>query len=253
MTNNHLGHAFDDFMSLKVLLISIISIIITMTIIVGILYLGYDNSDGIIDLLIQSYKDTTDYIFARLEDYPVITFIMEHKILMLIFHFVVYFGLSIVFYYTFFIIYAFIISLFNPLFIRHIQRKYHPEVKLKGINIIFVLFFYTKTIFITLILFIVLSPAFLIPGLNLLIFLPVYYFFHKALVFDVSSVINNQKEYRKIKKVNWSELKGHTIFCFFLSLIPIIGILIYPFYIFYIGHYMMRETKELREHISFNS
>ena len=253
MTNHHLSCAFDDFISLKVLFASILSFVITVSIITAILYLGYDNVGNIFDLFVQAYKDATDYIYAKLEDYPTIAFIIEHKIFMLMFNFVVYFGLGVVFYYTFFIIYAFIISFFNPIFIGHIQKKYYPEVKLKGMNIFLAVFFYIKTISTTLVLFVILSPTFLIPGLNLLMFLPLYYFFHKTLVFDVSSVINTQKEYRKIKKVNWSELKSHTIFCFFLSLIPIIGILIYPFYIFYIGHYIIKETEELRTHIEFNN
>lgn len=253
MTNHHLSYAFDDFISLKVLFASILSLVITVSIIATILYLGYDNAGNIFDLFVQAYTDATDYIYAKLEDYPAIAFIIEHKIFMLMFNFVVYFGLGVVFYYTFFIIYVFILSFFNPMFIGHIQKKYYPEVKLKGMNIFLIVFFYIKTILITLVLFVILSPAFLIPGLNLLMFLPIYYFFHKTLVFDVSSVINNQKEYKKIKKVNWSELKSHTIFCYLLSFIPFIGILIYPFYIFYVGHYIIKETEELRAHIEFNN
>ena len=103
-----------------------------------------------------------------------------------------------------------------------------------------------KTIIVTLILFFVLSPTYFIPALNFLIFLPFYYFFHKTIVFDVSSVINNAKEYKKIKKLNWVELKGKTLFCFLITLIPIIGMLVYPFYVIFIGHYIFNETRELR-------
>jgi len=238
--------AFDDFMSPKVLLMSLFSILITISIIFLFLSLAFDYSGEITKLIPTVFNSIVQDVFEKLETYPFLSFILEHKFLMSILHFLVYLGAGVVIYYMFFIIYAFVISFFNIFFIQYIQKKYYTNVELKGINILVLVVFYIKTIIIALVLFIVLSPAYLIPAANTLIFLPIYYFFHKTIVFDVSSVINTSKEYKKIKRANWSELKARTGFCFMLTLVPFFGILLYPYYILYLGHYMMQETKELR-------
>ena len=238
--------AFDDFMSPKMLLVSLLSILITISTIFLFLSFVFDYSGEVTKLIPTVFSSMVQDVFEKLETYPFLSFILEHKFLMSMFHFFVYLGAGVVIYYIFFTIYAFIISFFNTFFIQYIQNKYYENVELKGMNILTSVFFYIKAILGTLVLFIVLSPTYLIPAINILIFLPIYYFFHKTLVFDVSSVINNSKEYKQIKRANWGELKARTGFCFMLTLIPLFGILLYPYYVLYLGHYMMQETKELR-------
>ena len=238
--------AFDDFMSPKIILLSLLSILITISIIFLFLSFVFDYSGEVTKLIPAVFSSMVQDVFEKLKTYPFLSFIVEHKFLMSVFHFLVYLGTGVVIYYIFFTIYAFVISFFNTFFIQYIQKKYYTNVELKGMNILASVFFYTKTILISSVLLIVLSPTYIIPAINILIFLPIYYFFHKTLVFDVSSVINNSKEYKQIKRVNWGELKVRTGFCFMLTLIPLFGILLYPYYVLYLGHYMMQETKELR-------
>lgn len=238
--------AFDDFMSPKVILMSIVSIFITISIIFLSLSFIFDYSGEVTKLIPTVFSSMVEDVFKKIDDYPFLSFVLEHKFLVYMLHLLVYLGVGIVGYYTFFAIYAFVISFFNIFFIKYIQKKYYTNVELRGMSIFSSVIFYIKTIIIALSLFIVLSPAYLIPAVNILIFLPIYYFFHKTIVFDVSSVINTAKEYKKIKRANWSELKVRTGFCFMLTLIPIVGILLYPYYVLYIGHYVIQETKELR-------
>lgn len=238
--------AFDDFMSPKVILMSIVSIFITISIIFLSLSFIFDYSGEVTKLIPTVFSSMVEDVFKKIDDYPFLSFVLEHKFLVYMLHLLVYLGVGIVAYYTFFAIYAFVISFFNIFFIKYIQKKYYTNVELRGMSIFSSVIFYIKTIIIALSLFIVLSPAYLIPAVNILIFLPIYYFFHKTIVFDVSSVINTAKEYKKIKRANWSELKVRTGFCFMLTLIPIVGILLYPYYVLYIGHYVIQETKELR-------
>lgn len=239
-------------MSPKVIFISLISFFITVAIIVFSLMLIFENIGGIQDIFPEASKWVNE-IIGDLEQYPLLAFILEHKIMMTIFHYIMYFGLGILAYYIFFAVYAIVISFFATIIVKHIQKKHYHNVKLKGIGLFSTGFFYIKTIIITAILFIVLLPAYFIPVLNILIFLPIYYFFHKTLVFDVSSVINTSSEYKKIKRVNWGELKGYTAFCFLITFIPIVGILAYPYYIIYVGHYLFKETGELRHTDAFRS
>lgn len=239
-------------MSPKVIFISIISFLITIAIILFSATLIFENIGEIKDILPEASK-WVDELISNLEEYSLLAFLLEHKIMMTVFHYIMYFGLGILAYYIFFGVYSIVISFFATILIRHIQKKHYPDVQLKGIGLLPTGFFYIKTIIITVILFIVLLPTYFIPGLNILIFLPIYYFFHKTLVFDISSVINTSSEYKRIKSVNWGELKGYTGLCFLMTLVPIIGILAYPYYIIYVGHYLLKETGELRHTDTFRS
>jgi hypothetical protein len=238
--------AFDDFMSPKVLAISLISLLITILLIFIIFLTFYDYSGEITKLVPTIFTNAMHTLQKKIETYPFLSFVLEHKLLMIMYRFLIYFGIGIVIYYMFLVTYGFIVSLFNQSLMKYIQKKYYTDIELKGMSFITSVFFYIKTIVITLILFIVISPLYFIPVVNILFFLPFYYFFHKTIVFDVSSVINTFKEYKKIKQANWSELKARTGFCFLLSFIPVLGILLYPYYVLYLGHYIMKETRELR-------
>jgi len=238
--------AFDDFLSLKVITISLLSFFITLFLFIAIFYFLSDYMGEWKEIIPTVLSQYIQGIIKIIESYPLLAFIFEHKLMMILLRYLSYFAFGLFFYYLFFAIYSIVISFFNHYFIEYLQKKYYLDVEIKGINIIGVVFFYVKTIIITVVLFLVLSPAYLIPVLNILIFVPIYYFFHKTIIFDVSSIINTIKEYRKIKKVNWSELKSRTGFCFLLTLIPFFGMILYPYYVLYIGHYIMEETKELR-------
>lgn len=246
-------HSLGDFLSPKIIAISLLSFLITSAILFTLAYLLLENTGSIKELMPELFNMLDRNIFSKLEDAPLMGFLIEHKAIMLLFKGMIFFGLGVVAYYLFFGLYGLIVSLFSGIIIRIIQKKYYPGLTLKGIGITSTLFFYLKTIIITVLLFILFSPTLLIPAVNLLIFMPVYYFFHKMLVFDVSSNINTTKEYRKIRKLKWSELKAHTTFCFLLTLIPVLGILLYPYYVIYTGHYILHETKKLRYEEDFQA
>jgi hypothetical protein len=243
--NDIVLQAFDDFFSPKVIVLSIVSLLITFAMFVVIFYFAFEYVGEWKEIIPTVFNDKIEAIYKTIESYPWLAFLLEHKIVMLLVRYLLYFSVGFLFYYLFFALYSFVISFFNGYFIGHIQKKYYEDVSLTGIGIGRTVFFYIKTIIVTITLFLILSPTYIIPALNLLIFIPIYYFFHKTIVFDVSSVINTVSEYKKIKKVNWSELKAHTGYCFLLTLIPVVGILLYPYYVLYIGHYILQETREL--------
>ena len=245
--------AFDDFLSPKVIALSLLSFLITLFLFTAIFYFLFDYTGEWREMIPSVLTQNIQGFIEIIESYPWLAFVFEHKLMIMLLKYFLYFGFGLFFYYLFFALYSIVISFFNGYFILHLQKKYYLDVELKGIDIVGVVFFYMKTIIITAVLFLVLSPAYFIPVLNILIFVPIYYFFHKTIVFDVSSVVNTGREYRKIKKVNWSDLKSRTVFCFLLTLIPFFGMILYPFYVLYIGHYIMAETKELRYMSDFAS
>jgi len=241
--------SLEDFFTPQILLISIVSIIITSTILflVGYGIVESASSEGTKRLIPELYDWFNESIFSYLDLIPGLTFIMEHHITMMILKGIMFFGFTVLIYYVFFGVYGIVIGFFAGAIIRSIQKKHYPDVELKGMGIFSAIPFYIKTIAVTVFLLVLFSPAYLIPALNLLVFIPIYYFFHKTIVFDVGSEINTRREYKKIKTVNSGELKTQTLACFSATLIPIAGILLYPYYVILVGHYMLRETRELRK------
>ena len=133
--------AFDDCMSPKMLLVSLLSILITISTIFLFLSFVFDYSGEVTKLIPTVFSSMVQDVFEKLETYPFLSFILEHKFLMSMFHFFVYLGAGVVIYYIFFTIYAFIISFFNTFFIQYIQNKYYENVELKGMNILTSVFF----------------------------------------------------------------------------------------------------------------
>lgn len=245
--------ALEDFLSAKVLSISIFALLVSLGIIIGGLYFIFDNTPSISGLVPEFFSSTLDIVRNKIESYPFLGFLFEHKFLEYILRILVFMGAGAMLYYTLFVVYGIIIALFVPIFVKDVQKKYYPQVNLRSMGLVRIIFFYIKTAIITLLLFTVLIPAYLIPGLNLIVFLPTYYWFHKTIVFDVSAEINTPEEYKSIKKTKWGELKSHTIFCFLLAHIPLVGILLYPYYIFYVTHYMLNETQAYRYEKGFHA
>jgi len=245
MQNSTQAYAFGDTFSPKVIVFSLFSLFLSVVLLIGIFYLLYDQIS--LSEIFPTFLTAINGVFVEwINEHPLFTFILEHEILMYILRILLYVGLGVPLYYMLFWLYGFIMSFFIPIFMRDIQKHYYPNVKLKSISMFYAPIFYIKTIMIMGLLLFLLLPAYFVPALNLLIFLPFYYFFHKTLVFDVSSAILTHKEYVKLKKSYWGELKSHTLFCFFMTLIPIAGILLYPFYIHYIGHFIMNKAQEIR-------
>jgi hypothetical protein len=88
-----------------------------------------------------------------------------------------------------------------------------------------------------IILFIVLIPVYFVPVLNVIAFsLPLYYFFHKLLNFDVSSTILSKQEYKEIYKKEGNSFRLRTLFLYFISMIPFATLFTAVYYIIYLGH-----------------
>jgi hypothetical protein len=243
---NNIVKPLDDFFSSKVMLISFISAILASLLVGFLLYILMGSMDSIYGLLPSTVNSYLKVVNDFLKQYIILSFLLEHKFFMWLIHALGYFGIGVVFYYLFFIGYSFIVGVFNAFFMGYLQKRYYQDVELKGMDTISTILFYVKTFIITVIIFVILSPLYIVPVFNIAIFIPIYYFFHKTIIYDASSVINTSKEYRDIKRANKAELKIKTTFCFFITFVPIVGILFYPYYLFVVGHFIFGETRELR-------
>ncbi|TLT08344.1 hypothetical protein FE243_00165 [Aliarcobacter thereius] len=142
-----------------------------------------------------------------------------------------------------------IIGFLTPLIVGNLHKKYYSHLELKAFGNIFNATTTTlKAIFVMLFLYILFIPIYFIPIINLLAFyLPLYYFFHKLLNFDVASTILSKDEYEKIYTKNSSYFRLRTLGLYFISTIPFITLFVAVFYVIYLSHLYFIKLEELRK------
>jgi len=234
--------SLEDLFSSRVLLVSLFSFILTIAFFVITLFFLF----GSIESLAQWFVSWMGSFEHTIEQNWLLGFISLIFITKAIVGILVFVTSTLVVYYLFLMVYSFVIGLFAGFFIKEIGQKYYPDVAMNGINLFAYLFYTSKALFIGLLLLLVLSPLFLIPLLNLILFIPVYYIFHKMLVLEVSASINVKDEYLSLKRRYRGELRGLSLVCFGVTLIPIAGVLIYPLYVIVMSHFIFQKTRELR-------
>ncbi|MDD2383939.1 MAG: EI24 domain-containing protein [Sulfurospirillaceae bacterium] len=234
--------ALGDFFSPRVLLITLFSFILTIAIFV----LGIALLFGSVETLASWFVSTMDGLNQSIEQSWFLSLISLFFITKMIVTVLFFFTSAFIVYILFLIIFSTIVGFFSGYFIKEIGTKYYPEVEQKGMNFLAYLYILIKTIVVAVLLFIVLLPLALLPVVNLLLFVPIFYMFHKMLVLEVASALMNMQEYTLLKTRKSIELKGISIVCFFLTMIPFFGVVIYPYYVIVMSHFIFRETKNLR-------
>jgi len=246
--------AVEDFFTKKVAFVTFVSAVLTLGIMFLISYIAFGQFHQIADILVKTYNWLNEQIHALFAEYSFLSFFFKKALLQSVSRYVIIALVTTLIYYAFFFLYTWVVSfLFTGYLVKMVAKKHYRSVKMKGMGVLRTIVFYIKTYTIGFLLLILISPVLLVPGLNLLFFLVPYYIFHKSIVYDVSSVINDVTEYKKIKKVNWTELKGVTALCFAMVQLPIIGIFLYPLYVIFVAHYVIRETIELRSVAYFST
>ena len=190
-----------------------------------------------------------DSFEAKLEGSAIISFLMSSALTSWIATFLVYtIGSFITLYFSIFVA-LIVIGFMTPYILKEIQQRHYSDVAIKGHSNIFEGIFLTlKWAVIMLLLFIVLFPLYFIPIVNIVAFnLPLYYFFHKMLIYDVSSTIATKEEAKKISFFHASTLRLKTFGLYLLSLIPFVVFFATVFYVIYLGHSYFQELRKLRE------
>lgn len=141
-----------------------------------------------------------------------------------------------------------IIGFLTPAIMKELQGRHYQNINLIGYSNIFnTLFLVIKWSVIMILLFILLIPFYFIPFINIIAFnLPLYYFFHKMLTFDVSSTLCTDEEAKKIKYFSKNSIRLKTVLLYLLSLIPFTVFFTAIFYIIYLGNTYFIEVKKLR-------
>ena len=142
-----------------------------------------------------------------------------------------------------------VIGFLTPMILDILHKKYYSHLTLNGYGSLFapvwVLF---KSGLMMILLFIILVPVYFVPVLNIIaLALPLYYFFHKLLNFDVSSTILSKQEYKEIYEKNGNSFRLRTLFLYFISMIPFATLFTAVYYIIYLGHGYFIKLEELHK------
>ncbi len=252
-----LSLSIKDLFSAKMMKYSILPFVFSMIILYVLFFIvagiGLDQL-GTMD--IQSSQTTiengiphTESFAATLEGTAIIKFLMSSALTSWIASFLVYtIGTFLTLYFSIFIA-LLVIGFLTPLILKEIQKRHYSDVEMIGHSNLFeALFLVLKWIFIMVILFIVLVPLYFIPLVNVIAFnLPLYYFFHKMMTYDISSTICTKEEAMKIKFFHATTLRLKTLGLYLLSLIPFVIFFASVFYVIYLGHSYFLETRRLRQ------
>ena len=254
--NTLLKSSINDLFTPKMLLYSLLPFILSM-IVIYILFvmLGGIDMTHIGHLNIETTQTTiengvphTQSLSAQLEGFEIVKFLMEHSFSS---------GITSFFLYTLSGFFTLYISIFiailvtgflTPFVIKEIQRRHYQDIKMTGYTNIFATIFVTmKYSFIMIMLFFLLFPLYLIPYINIVaINLPLYYFFHKMMLFDIASNISTRKEAKEIYYFNKNSFRVKTFLLYLISLIPFTIFFASIFYLIYLGNSYFTELKKIR-------
>jgi len=197
---------------------------------------------------IQNGIPHTESFSAKLEGTAIIQFLMSYAITSWIASFLVYaIGGFFVLYASIFIA-IIVIGFLTPLVMRELQNRHYKDVELIGhSNIISAILSMIKWGFVMLLLFFLLIPLYFIPIVNLIAFnFPLYYFFHKMILYDISTNICTDEEDKQIRFFNKNMLRGKTLLLYLISLVPFAIFFGAIFYVIYLGNTYFVEVKKLR-------
>jgi hypothetical protein len=254
--NNTLLLSIKDLFTGKMIKYSILPFILSMIVLYVLFFLVAGMGlDSLGSMEVQSTQTTvvngipnTDTFSATLEGTALIQWLMSHAITSWIATFLVYtIGSFLTLYLSIFVA-LIIVGFLTPIILKEIQQRHYSDVEIIGHSNIFEGIFLTlKWITVMLLMFIVFVPLYFIPLVNIIAFnLPLYYFFHKMMTYDVGSTICTKEENMKIKFFHASTLRLKTLGLYLISLIPFVVFFASVFYIIYLGHTYFLETRKIR-------
>lgn len=234
--------ALGDTLSPRVLLVSLLSFVLTIVVFIGAIWLLFGGLGALsawIAQSLQSFEGSVEQSWFL----SMISLIFITKTVVAILFF---FTSAMVTYYLFLMVYSVIVGLFAGYFIKEIGSIYYPRVAFSGMGLMSYVWIVLKTLLWTTLMFLLLSPLVFIPVLNFALLVPVFYMFHKLLVLDVASMVNSSEEYKELKRLYAGQMRGISLVCFGLTIIPFLGVVIYPYYVIVMSHFIFRKTESLR-------
>lgn len=142
------------------------------------------------------------------------------------------------------IISVIVIGFFTPWLVGIIQKRHYPNLKLTdGLSTASVLkealSIFGKFLGLLLLSLLVLA----LPLVNVIaLHVPFFYLFYRILLLDVGSVMLDLEGYEKFKITHQKSTILIGLICFFLSIVPLIGLFLQPLFVLYLAHYMFQNV-----------
>ncbi|MHC3994056.1 EI24 domain-containing protein [Thiomicrolovo sp. ZZH C-3] len=180
----------------------------------------------------------------------ILRFLMEHTVTSWLVSFIVFtVGGFITFIFAMFIA-LIIIGFLTPYIVKEIHRRHYSHLPLEHHgSILGILLASLKHVLIMLLLFLVLTPFYFVPLLNLVAFnLPFYYLFHKLYLLDVASETTTQERFKLIMAFHGGKVRMTTLGLYLLSLVPFAAYITPVFNVIVLTHSMFRKSVEVEAH-----
>ncbi len=190
----------------------------------------------------------TETLQAELEGSGIIKFLMSYTLTSWLATFLIYtVGGFLTIYISIFVA-VIIIGFLTPFVLRELQRRDYVDVKMIGhSNIIYSIFLALKWAATMILLFFLFIPFYFIPLLNIVALnIPLYYFFHKMMIFDISSNICTKEEAEQIAFFKANNLRVKTVLLYLISLVPFAIFFGAIFFVIYLGHTYFLEVRKIR-------
>ncbi|WP_324170895.1 EI24 domain-containing protein [Sulfurimonas sp.] len=248
-----------DLLTPKMLKYSIVPFLLTLVVMYVLFFIVAGiGVDQLGEMSVHSSQTTmqngiphTESFDTMIEGTAIIQFLMSYAITSWIATFLIYaLGSFAVLYMSIFIA-VIVIGFLTPFVLKELQFRHYGDVDMIGYSNIFEsIFLVFKWAVIMLLLFILLVPFYFIPLVNIVAFnLPLYYFFHKMITFDIASNICTKEEDKQIKYFRGSSIKFKTLTLYLLSLIPFVIFFGAIFYVIYLGHTYFIEVRKIRNNV----
>lgn len=246
-----------DFLTAKMLKFSLTPLIVSLIVMYIIFFIIAGVwIDELGTLNLQSTQTTiengiphTQSMDAKLEGSAIIQFLMSYAITSWLATFLIYaIGGFLTIYASIFVA-VIVVGFLTPFILKEIQTRHYKDVEMIGhSNAVYTALLALKWAAGMFLLFILLIPFYFIPFINIVaINIPLYYFFHKMLKFDISSNISTADEDKQISYFYANRLRLKTLMLYLLSLIPFMIFFAAVFYVIYLGHTYFIEVKRIRE------
>lgn len=240
MNDTILAKSLKDFLSGKFLFISLAPFIVPILVLGGFFIYG---SSELITLL-QQGASSGDFSFIDESAHPTIayllTFSVVHWLIMTLFVVVGTFGVVLVS----LIIAVITVGFLTPYIVKSIRKSSYPHIK-EGAEDPFLTSLWNifKIFMKFLLLFLCTLPFLFLPFINFMVFqVPFFYLFYKLMVYDLLSV-GVSADAKKIVSENRVYLLVVLLVFFFLSLIPLFGLLLQVFFVVYLSHFILSNSK----------
>lgn len=242
-----------DFLTPKMLKISLIPLIVTMVFLYILFFAAADSGITALQQIAQASQNGEEIVIDESAPFYfvwatyLIIFLFKYSFTSYIAGFLLYTVGTIVVLKISVILTIVVIGFLTPIILNKIHKKHYSHLTLHGHGtLISPLWVLLKSSLMMILLFILFIPLYFIPILNIIAFsLPFYYFFHKLLNYDVSSTILSEKEFKVIYETESNKVRLRTLLLYFISMIPFITLFTAVFYIIYLGHGYFIKLEEM--------